>query len=209
MIFRVLFVCLVSLASVLANDATTDVVFLDTETTGFSHENDRIIEIACIKIKGTNEISSLSILINPGIPIPKAATDVNKITDEMVKDAKTFAMAYPDISSFLSNSVVVAYNCPFDYAFLQAEAKRNGLKAIDSQFIDAMRLCKSVLKGCTSYSLGSVAAHLNISAEAKHRALADVRTLKEVYFLCIPKLPPESKIDSFRYPTPKNTVKDK
>ena len=208
MICRALIICLLLATSISAEGATSDVVFLDTETTGFSPENDRIIEVACIKIKGTNEISSLSILVNPGMPIPMTATAVNKITDNMVKDAKTFAQAYPAISSFLSNSTVVAYNCQFDYAFLQAEAKRNGFKVIDSQFIDAMKLCKSVLKDCSSYSLESVAAHLKITTGTKHRALADVRTLKEVYLICIPKLPPESRIDSFRYPSQKNTGKD-
>lgn len=59
----------------------------DLETTGINPNRDAIIEISAIKVIGNNAAEEFSTLVNPGRPIPKGATAVNGITDEMVADA--------------------------------------------------------------------------------------------------------------------------
>ena len=64
--------------------------FIDLETTGINLGTDRIVEIAIVKILTDGTRSVKRKLINPGIPIPKASSDIHGITDEMVKDAPLF-----------------------------------------------------------------------------------------------------------------------
>ncbi|WP_288095920.1 3'-5' exonuclease, partial [Hydrotalea sp.] len=66
------------------------VATIDLETTGINIGTDKIVEIAIVKIMpdGTRQVKRK--LINPGMPIPKGASDVHGITDEMVKNAPTF-----------------------------------------------------------------------------------------------------------------------
>ena len=69
---------------------TRPLAFIDLETTGVNISLDRIVEIAIVKINpdGTQQVKRK--LINPMMPIPKGASDVHGITDDMVKDAPVF-----------------------------------------------------------------------------------------------------------------------
>ena len=62
-------------------------IVYDLETTGFSCNYDKIIEIAAIKVEGGKLADEFSALVNPERSIPYDASSVNGITDNMVKDA--------------------------------------------------------------------------------------------------------------------------
>lgn len=93
-------------------------VGLDTETTGVG-EFDRIIQLAIVPFKN-GKIDKKGIfnkLINPEMPIPKEASDVNGITDDMVKDAPTITGLLEEVlTNHLNknNGLPVMYNYKFD-----------------------------------------------------------------------------------------------
>ena len=68
-------------------------IVFDTETTGLPltehaplSSQPKIIEIACIKLDfNLKEVERFDALVNPEMPIPKAASAVNNISDEDVK----------------------------------------------------------------------------------------------------------------------------
>ena len=66
------------------------IVFFDLETTGVDVAKDRIVEISIMKIfpDGKKEIKTRR--VNPGISIPKEASDVHGIYDDDVKDEPPF-----------------------------------------------------------------------------------------------------------------------
>ncbi len=119
------------------------IAFIDLETTGVSLSADRIIEIAIIKIlpDGTRQVKRK--LINPGMPIPLAATEIHGITDKMVKDAPTFKQVGNEIKMFIENCDLGGYNSNrFDIPILMEEFLRAGMdvdlstrKMIDVQHI--------------------------------------------------------------------------
>ena len=119
------------------------IAFFDLETTGVSLSTDRIVEIAIIKIlpDGTRQVKRK--LINPQVPIPKDASDIHGITDEMVKDAPTFKQAANEIKMFIENCDLGGYNSNrFDVPILMEEFLRAGMdvdlstrKMIDVQHI--------------------------------------------------------------------------
>ena len=63
---------------------TKPVFFFDLETTGTSITNDRIVEICLLKVFPDGREQAKTYRVNPGMPIPPAATAVHHITDEDV-----------------------------------------------------------------------------------------------------------------------------
>jgi DNA polymerase-3 subunit epsilon len=102
---------------------------IDLETTGISLSNDRIVELAIVRLSpdGTRQVKRR--LINPEMPIPKQASDVHGITDDMVKDAPTFKQLANEIKQYLDNCDLGGYNSNrFDIPLLMEELLRAGME---------------------------------------------------------------------------------
>lgn len=107
---------------------TKPLAFIDLETTGVNLGSDRIVEIAIVKIlpDGTRNVKRK--LINPEMPIPKANTEIHGITDEMVKDAPTFAQVAQELKQVLDGCDLAGYNSNrFDVPLLVEEFLRAGV----------------------------------------------------------------------------------
>lgn len=105
------------------------IAFIDLETTGVSLSTDRIVEIAIIKLLPDGSRQTKRKLLNPQIPIPKTASDIHGITDDMVKDAPTFKSAANEIKVFIENCDLGGYNSNrFDIPILMEEFLRSGLE---------------------------------------------------------------------------------
>lgn len=99
--------------------------FIDLETTGINLGTDRIVEIAIVKILPDGSRSVKRKLINPGMPIPKAASDVHGITDEMVKEAPLFKQVAQELKQMLDGCDFAGYNSNrFDIPLLMEEFLR-------------------------------------------------------------------------------------
>lgn len=101
------------------------IAFIDLETTGINLSNDRIVEIAIVKIlpDGTKQVKRK--LINPTIPIPPASSEIHGITNVMVKDAPTFKQVANEIKQFIENCDIAGYNSNrFDIPMLVEEFLR-------------------------------------------------------------------------------------
>ncbi len=66
----------------------------DLETTGISSLYDEVIEISAVKVRNGKIVDEFSELVNPGRPIPYAASSVNNISDKMVENARSFEKSY-------------------------------------------------------------------------------------------------------------------
>ena len=99
--------------------------FIDLETTGVNPGTDRIVEIAIVKILTDGTKSVKRKLINPEIPIPKGASDIHGITDEMVKDAPSFKQVAHELKQVLDGCDFAGYNSNrFDIPLLMEEFLR-------------------------------------------------------------------------------------
>ena len=110
----------------------TPLIALDTETTGTDPETARIVQI-CVGISAApGEWSPFTTLVNPGVPIPAAATAVHGITDEMVADAPTVGDVLRDLGRWWGladgGTPVVAHNAAYDLTVLDREARRAGVE---------------------------------------------------------------------------------
>ena len=60
-------------------------------------------------------------LIDPGEPIPPAASRIHGIDDAKVADAPRFAAAWNEISALLGDSILIGHTIGFDLAVLERE----------------------------------------------------------------------------------------
>lgn len=166
-----------------------DYIVFDTETTGFSPREDKIIELAAIKIQN-GSVTRFHSLVNPGRRIPKRSQAVHKITDADVTDAPTFSQILPAFDAFLDPELpIVGQNVLFDLRILWWEYHDAGREIAPRSFIDTYKMAKKAFPGRDSYSLESLIHDYKlIDGEQSHRSESDADATMALYRLCCEKL---------------------
>ena len=78
-------------------------VVFDIETTGFSEQNDRIIEIGAVKLRGGRAVARFSQFIDPERPIPQRITELTTITDDDVRGQGNYQYWIPKFLEFIGD----------------------------------------------------------------------------------------------------------
>ena len=88
-----------------------DAVVLDTETTGLDPRKARIVEIAAVRLVGgrLDTSSPFRRLVQPGEPIPAAATRIHSIDEATVAGAATFAGVWPQFSAYIGTEILIGH----------------------------------------------------------------------------------------------------
>ncbi|MDD3772665.1 MAG: 3'-5' exonuclease [Weeksellaceae bacterium] len=168
----------------------------DLETTGINVGSDRIVEISVLKIFPNGNKESKTLRVNPGIPIPKEASDVHGITNEDVANEPVFKEIAPQIWEIMKDSDWAGYNSNrFDVPLLIEEFLRVGVefdmekhRLIDVQAIFFKKEPRDLSSAYRFYC--------NKTLENAHSAAADVEATYEVL-----------KAQLERYPDLENTTK--
>lgn len=118
-------------------------VVFDLEATGTKISEDRIVEIALIKLLPDGSKEEKSRRINPTIPIPIEASLIHGIYDEDVKDEPSFKQIGKSLAEFLQGCDLAGFNIlKYDVPLLVEEFLRANIdfdvdnrKLIDAQKI--------------------------------------------------------------------------
>jgi DNA polymerase III epsilon subunit family exonuclease len=148
-------------------------VVVDVETTGMSPIEDRITEIAMMKVRNSVLVNEFSTLVNPLVNISHFITDLTGIDNLMVQDAPTAREIMPDVAEFLRDSVFVAHNAAFDWGFVSHSAIRERGIELDNPQLCTVKLSRKILPTLPSRSLGPVAQFLDVNIPQRHRASGD------------------------------------
>jgi len=146
-------------------------VVIDTETTGLDPATDALVEIAAVRYRPREGVIGpiWQTLVNPGRPIPAAASAIHGITNVMVAFAPQPDDAWQEFRRFLGDvAVLVAHNAIFDRSFLPvAYAERS--------WLCTMRLSKHLWPDAPTYSNQGLRYWLDVDAPATvaHRAADD------------------------------------
>ena len=160
----------------------SDYVVFDLETTGTDTSYDKVVEIAAIKVIDGFVKEEFSFLVNPEMPIPFDASDVNGITDDMVKDAPTFDVVLNDFIAFIEDYPLVGHNInKFDMKFIYRDIKAFYGKTLSNDHIDTLQLAWQYLPQLKYCSLSDMADYYNITFKNAHRALGDCKVNQRVY----------------------------
>ena len=155
------------------------IVVLDFETTGLAAQSDRIIEIGAVRIQEGQVVEEYGTMVNPGRAIPARATQINGITDAMVRDAPDAARAIPELLAFIGDAPIAAHNAPFDAGFLRAECRRLDI-ACEPTVVDTLEFSRRLYPQLKSHRLAAVCKTLSISLKNAHRAVHDARATAQI-----------------------------
>ena len=115
----------------------------DIESTGLNPRTDRIVELAVLRLEPGGARSSRTWLLNPGMPIPLESVAIHGITDEMVRDAPSFADRADEILDFFRGCDLGGFGLSkLDIPILEEEFSRCGIffNAAGRRLFDALRI---------------------------------------------------------------------
>jgi DNA polymerase-3 subunit epsilon len=188
---------------------TKPLAFIDLETTGINLGKDRIVEIAIVKILPDGSKIVKRKLINPEMPIPKGASDMHGITDEMVKEAPTFAQTAQELKQILDGCDLAGYNSNrFDIPLLVEEFMRAGVdfEMKGRKLVDVQNIFHKMEQRTLS---AAYKFYCNKNLDDAHSAEADAGATYEVLLAQLEKYPELGKtIDSINRITGDEVIVD-
>lgn len=125
-------------------------IILDTETTGFNSDADRIIELAMVEILDGQETGKIRhYYFYPQMVISEDAIEITGITNKFLSDKPTFCEKAQDILNFIDGAVIVAHNIQFDLDFICMEMELCGFVFDDyyQSKIDTLKLARAKYPG--------------------------------------------------------------
>ena len=161
-------------------DLDADYVVFDLETTGFSPETNRIIEIGAVKVQNGKIVDKFSTFVNPQVPIPFRIEQLTSINDSMVIDAPVIADILPEFMKFCEGCVMVAHNADFDMSFIKKNCQRLDIPCKPT-IVDTVALARVLLPNLNRFKLDTVAKALGVSLENNHRAVDDAGCTAEIF----------------------------
>lgn len=109
----------------------------DVESTGVDPKQDRIVSWCAAWLMPDGGVKALSELINPGVPIPPGATEIHKITDEMVQRTgnppreSLWRLTRTLAEAVMARIPIVGMNLAYDFTMQYWELRRWDLPWIE------------------------------------------------------------------------------
>ncbi len=185
----------------LGDISTTRFVVLDTETTGFDYENDRILCIGAIVLQN-NTISiqdSFEVYIEQE-HYNKATAQIHGILKDFVLDRPKELEALQQFLDFLGDSIIIAHHTAFDVTMINKALVRNGLPELKNRTLDTAKLYKktlivsNLLERKDHYTLDDLADKFDISKKDRHTAMGDAYITAIAFLKILKKLREKKEI---------------
>lgn len=170
-------------------------IVIDLETTGLRPQQERIIEIAALRVSDGKIQQRYTSLLNPLQKVPEEITDLTGISEGLLADKPTFEDILPELLEFLrpQGSTVprlVGHNVFFDFSFLQHEMLRTQLTASNElasppytpRLVCTAEASRTLIprESVGRYRLGNVASYLKVTHRPLHRAMSDALATYDV-----------------------------
>ncbi len=160
-----------------ANFENIRFVALDTETTGFDYENDRILCIGAVAIKNNKILVSDSIEIYVKQDVfNKETVKIHGIRKDGNETKFSEEEAIIKFIDYLDDAVIVAHHTAFDINMINMALKRLKIGPIESKQLDTNYIHKKIAKTDTYkkiFSLEELCEIYNVKMHDRHTALGD------------------------------------
>ena len=155
-------------------------VVFDLETTGFSPNTCKIIEIGAVKVENGTITERFSEFVNPQVPIPFKIEELTGIRDDMVMGVETIEEILPRFMEFCEGCVMIAHNAEFDMSFIRKNCMDLDIPC-DHTVGDTVAMARILLPALHRFKLDTVAKALKISLENHHRAVDDAECTAHIF----------------------------
>nr|DAJ22985.1 MAG TPA: DNA polymerase III subunit alpha [Caudoviricetes sp.] len=168
------------------------IIFFDTETTGFNPENlDQIIELAAVRVNADGSMQEMDEFIKLfRMPeLPKKIEELTGISDDMLstqgKEEEEVLGRFIGMLKSEKNTLLVAHNAQFDLKFMAYAIHRNKNKEWmqifnDCDYMDTLTVYKDRRRYPHRLESAIIEYHLTNKVENSHRAIDDCKALVEV-----------------------------
>jgi len=173
----------------------TRFVVLDTETTGFDYDNDRILCIGALVLQ--NGIISIKESFEVYIEqdhYDKSTAQIHGILKAFVIQRPSELEALQQFLDFLGDSIIIAHHTIFDVTMINKALERNGLPHLTNKTLDTAYLYKKTLiqshlfERKDHYTLDDLADKFDISKKDRHTALGDAYITAIAFLKIVKKL---------------------
>jgi DNA polymerase-3 subunit epsilon len=154
-------------------------VVIDCETSGLDPARDRLLSIGALAVSGGRIEAGpgFSVVLRQEKPSDAANILVHGLGGEAQAGGRPAKDALREFSSFLGESIAVAFHAPFDALFLRRAMAEAGLHA-PKRWLDLARLAPALFPSRRATrgedrSLENWLAEFEIGCDARHDALAD------------------------------------
>lgn len=167
-----------------------DALSLDTEATSLDARVARIVQVGAVGISAGRIDRSVLLdqLIDPGVPIPAASTDVHGIGDGDVAGQPRFSAIAKPLSALLDNRLLVGHSIAYDLALLASEHRLAGLPWSSPRALDVRALARLAAPALADHSLDRLCEWLSVVNARRHSALGDAVATAEVFIKLVPLL---------------------
>ncbi len=157
---------------------------VDTETTGLSPDNDRLLQIGVVVVWANGQIENQFAthikrrFLKPG---HLGAHFVHGITRSDLRNGIPISEALLAMQEMIAGCVFTAHNAQFDLGFLRAEAKRAKVSLAIEAPICTLKMSRALdPKSTMSHKLSEIAKRYGVVNERAHDALADAQVTAAV-----------------------------
>lgn len=152
----------------------------DLEATGLDVTNDRIVEIAILRINIDGTTAEYAKRVKPQHPISEEASQVHGIYAKDLENEKTFAELAAEIADFIGDADLAGYNSnKFDIPMLAEEFLRagNDFDISSKKFVDVQNIFHKMEQRTL---VAAYSFYCNKDLTNAHQAMADVTATWEV-----------------------------
>jgi len=172
------------------------VVVIDFETTGPDPSTCTPVEVGLVRFEQGAPVQRWSTLVNPGEPIPPAATAVHGIVDADVASAPSFADAWANVLDLglLTRAVPCAYNAPFDRTILHrltVEDRRHHALCHDLPWLDPLVVVRHLdrfVRGAGRHRLAATCERHGVPLLNAHSSVGDAEATGRLLYALQPDI---------------------
>ena len=160
-------------------------IIFDTETTGLSPNDDKIIEVGCIEL--INDVptgKTFHRYYSPGnVAISEQSFEIHGLSNKFLSKYPLFENSVDELLNFIEKSILIIHNAAFDISMVNHTLKELEKDPITGdQIICTLEMSKKRFPG-SKVNLNALCRKFNISLDSreKHGALTDCFLLAQVY----------------------------
>ena len=173
-------------------------VVVDTETTGHSPLQNRIMDIAAVVVSDGEIQEEFHSLINPHQYIPPFISQMTKISNEAVSFAPEEREVIPQFDKIFKkeNTIFVAHNANFDYSFILEAYKRVNLDEFNPPILDTLKIARRIFPENQKKGVSSLANLFGIKIRNRHSAYGDAKATAKILIYLLELLEDEFEIET-------------
>lgn len=180
----------------------TRFVVLDTETTGFDYENDRILCIGALILQnGIISVQNSFEIYLEQDHYDKSTAQIHGILRDFIIKRPSELEALEQFLSFLGDSIIIAHHTIFDVTMINKALERNNLPQLTNKTLDTAYLYKKTLikshlfERKDHYTLDDLADKFDISKKDRHTALGDAYITAIAFLKIVKKLREKKEVN--------------